>query len=113
MLFILPVIIPSKFFVSIADEHIPEIPSLVKACGNFDPRIMLKIFLNGMNVYGRKCMSVPAGAQAAYELTKVLKDCWNNVTVYNQSVNSALEILVRDIAKINKLHGKILKWTVM
>lgn len=103
----------SKFFVSIADEHIPEIPALVKACGNFDPRIMLKIFLNGMNVYGRKCMSVPAGAQAAYELTKVLKDCWNNVTVYNQSVNSALEILVRDIAKINKLHGKILKWTVM
>ncbi|MBQ5999233.1 MAG: DNA polymerase III [Treponema sp.] len=102
-----------KFFASIASGHIPEIPGLIKACGNFDPRIMLKIFLNGMNVYGRKCMSSPAGAQAAYELTKVQKDCWNNVTVYNQSVNSALEILVRDIAKINKIHGNILKWTVM
>ena len=104
----------AKFFVSsIVNGHIPDIATVSKDCGSFDPRIMLKIFLNGIQLNARKLMETPAGSQAAFELSKALKDCWNNVTVYNQSVISAMEILVRDIAKINKIHGNVLKWAVM
>ena len=104
----------AKFFVSsIVNGHIPDIATVSKDCGSFDPRIMLKIFLNGIQLNTRKLMETPAGSQAAFELSKALKDCWNNVTVYNQSVISAMEILVRDIAKINKIHGNVLKWVVM
>ena len=104
----------AKFFVSsIVNGHIPDIATVSKDCGSFDPRIMLKIFLNGIQLNARKLMETPAGSQAAFELSKALKDCWNNVTVYNQSVISAMEILVRDIAKINKIHGNVLKWVVM
>lgn len=104
----------AKFFASsIVNGHIPDIATVSKDCGSFDPRIMLKIFLNGIQLNTRKLMETPAGSQAAFELSKALKDCWNNVTVYNQSVISAMEILVRDIAKINKIHGNVLKWVVM
>ena len=104
----------AKFFVSlVVNGHIPDIATVSKDCGSFDPRIMLKIFLNGIQLNARKLMETPAGSQAAFELSKALKDCWNNVTVYNQSVISAMEILVRDIAKINKIHGNVLKWVVM
>lgn len=104
----------AKFFASsIVNGHIPDIATVSKDCGSFDPRIMLKIFLNGIQLNARKLMETPAGSQAAFELSKALKDCWNNVTVYNQSVISAMEILVRDIAKINKIHGNVLKWVVM
>lgn len=103
----------ADFITSIVSGHIPDIGQIVKACDSFDPRIMLKIFLNGIQLKTAKLLENPAGTQAAFELTKALKDCWNNVTVYNQSVVSAMEILVRDIAKINKIHGNVLKWAVM
>lgn len=103
----------ADFITSIVSGHIPDIGQIVKACDSFDPRIMLKIFLNGIQLKTSKLLKNPAGTQAAFELTKALKDCWNNVTVYNQSVISAMEILVRDIAKINKIHGNVLKWAVM
>lgn len=101
-----------KFFETIASSRLPDNTAVIKACGNFDPRNMLKIFLQGIQICSRKLMSNPAGSEAAKEISEALQTCWSSVTIYNQSVNSALEVLVREMAKINKLHGNILKWAM-
>ena len=111
-----PALIAEKsrdFFSSVVRGHIPDIPALIKDCGKFEPRVLLRLFLNGMQDCSRKLLASPVGSQAAVELTEALGSCWNTVTVYNQSVNSALEILVRELAKINKTHGMILRWAVI
>lgn len=98
-----------EFYSLIADSKIPDLSRIIKDCGNFEPRIIFKIFLSGIQRRSKKLLSFPAGTVAAKEITDSLQQCWNNVSVYNQSVKSALEILVRDMSKINKLHGNILK----
>ena len=98
-----------EFYALIADSKIPDSARIIKDCGNFEPRIIFKIFLSGIQRRSKKLLSFPAGTVAAKEITDSLQQCWNNVSVYNQSVKSALEILVRDMSKINKLHGNILK----
>lgn len=98
-----------EFYSLIADSKIPDSARIIKDCGNFEPRIIFKIFLSEIQRRSKKLLSFPAGTVAAKEITDSLQQCWNNVSVYNQSVKSALEILVRDMSKINKLHGNILK----
>ena len=40
-------------------------------------------------------------------------NCYNNVSVYNQGISASLECLVREIAKINKINGSVLKCAIM
>lgn len=102
-----------KFLWGIVNSPLPEISQLIKDCGGFDPVIMFRIFLSGIQESAKKLLSNPAGAAAASELSEAVRNTWNNVTVYNQSVQASLEVLVRDISKINKIHGNIFRWAVM
>ena len=73
----------------------------------FEPRIELKIFLNGIAQTLRPVMQTQVGAEACAQALKVLRECYVNVTLYNQSVRAALEILIRDLSKVNSLHEKV------
>ena len=97
------------FFSCVAQGSLPDIPVIIKACGSFDPRILFRIFLQSIIADSKQLLSSPAGTQASFELVKAVQNCWNNVGVYNQSILSSLEQLLRDMAKINKLHGNIFK----
>ena len=96
-----------NFFENVVHGRIPDCDSVVKDCGNFEPRVELKIFLNGLAECVRPLMSSMAGIEACSELSKTLRQCYENVTLYNQSVKAALECLIRDINKINVLYGKV------
>ncbi len=98
-----------NFLSQIASSKIPDCAKIIKDCENFDPRVMLKIFLLEIMQNSKRFFAFPAGANAAEEISESVQNCWNNVTVYNQSVRSALEVLVRDLAKINKFYGNILR----
>lgn len=100
--------IAEKYYSSIIHGSIPQVPEIVKECGKFEPRLELKIFLNHISTMQKPLFKSQAGCEAAMESLKKLKETWENVTMYNQSVNSALEILVRDLSKINITYGKIL-----
>ena len=52
-------------------------------------------------------MQTQVGAEACAQAVKVLRECYENVTLYNQSVKAALEILIRDLSKVNSLHEKV------
>ncbi len=96
-----------NFFNSVIHGKIPDCAEVVKDCAGFEPRVEFKIFLNGITDCVRHVMSTMAGSEACVELSKVLRQCYENVTLYNQKVDAALESLVRDINKINVLYGKV------
>ena len=66
---------------------------------------MLKLFLEGLLAAQKKLLFSAPSSSAAFEISSSVRECWNSVTVYNQSPNSALEKLAVDILKINKLSG--------
>ena len=98
-----------NFFNSVITAKIPDCDAFVKECGDFEPRVEFKIFLNGIADCTRPFMTSMAGSQACTELSKVLRQCYENVTLYNQSVKAALECLIRDMNKVNVLYGKVFK----
>ena len=97
----------ASFFQGIFKGNLPDCEEIVKNCQQFEPRIELKIFLNGIADCIRPLMKTQAGCEACAETVKVLRNCNENVTMYNQSVKASLEILVRDLSKINTMYGRI------
>lgn len=72
-----------------------DVAAVCKACAGFEPRVLLKIFLNRVLVaYEMETASqVALAARAAH----LVRDCYDSVRLYNQTVQSALERLWRDL----------------
>ena len=96
-----------NFVKGIFHNNIPDCEAVVKENQQFEPRIELKIFLNGIAQTFRPLMQTQAGTEASAAAVKVLRECYENVTLYNQSVKAALEVLIRDLSKINVLYGRV------
>ena len=105
--------IAKEFFSAIVCSEIPSVSEIVKKCGDFEPRVSLKIFLNEIGKLKNKLILSAVGTEACFQLFEALKNCWTNVTVFNQGPVASLEILVRDIAKINKSNGNVLRCAVL
>ena len=52
-------------------------------------------------------MNTQAGSEAAAKGMELLRNCSDNITLYNQSPVSALEILLRDMCALNKSFGGV------
>ena len=102
----------SNFFSDIANGKIPDVAHTVMLCGKFDVRLELRIFLDGVARAQKKLLSSAAGAEASALCMDAIRQCWNDVTVYNQSPASALENLTRTLSKINKLNGAVFRVAV-
>ena len=97
------------FVKAAAAGRAPDFAALVKECGKFEPRIELKLFLNGISGTLKKLMLTSGGTIVLSEISKELQKTWNNVTVYNQNPQAALENLFRELLKINITNGNIFK----
>ena len=53
------------------------------------------------------------GAETAFSAMKLLRNTWDNITLFNQTPQAALEILIRDMAALNNKGGDIFKCAVM
>lgn len=98
----------NKFLEDIVFGRLPDVQELLKNCGKFEPKIELKIFLSEIAECKRKLLKTQQGCEASVELIKVLQKCWDNCNSYNQSIQQALETLVRDISKVNSTYEKII-----
>ena len=92
----------ADFFESIFDGKIPDVPELIKGCGKFEPRVLLKIFFAAVEAKSRELFSSAQGTQKALAVSGLVRDAWLNVTTYNQSVQSALEELLCALARERK-----------
>ena len=96
-----------SFLNGIFHGNIPDCEAVVKDNQQFEPRIELKIFLNGISQALKPLMQTQVGSEACAQAVTVLRECYENVTLYNQSVKAALEVLIRDLSKINVLYERV------
>ena len=92
----------ADFFDQIFGGQIPDGADLVKACGKFEPRVLLKIFLTALEAKSRELFSSASGVQKARAVSAAARNVWLNVSTYNQNVQSALEELLCALARERK-----------
>ncbi len=97
------------FYRSVAARAIPDLAGLAKKCDNFNPRIELRLFLNDIAQCVRPLMKSQQGAEVCAKVMEYLRNCWDNITMYNQSPAAALELLLRDMSALNMTNGGIFK----
>ena len=95
------------FYNSVANRQICNIEEIVKKCEKFNPRIELKLFLSNIAMFTKPLLNSQSGAEAASQTMQLLRNCSDNITLYNQSPASALEILLRDMFALNNTYGGV------
>ena len=95
------------FYNSIARKQICNIDEIVKKCEKFYPRIELRLFLSNIALFMKPMMKTQAGSEAVAKAIQLLRNCSDNITLYNQSPVSAMEILLRDMSALNKQFGGV------
>ena len=95
------------FYNAVANTQIINIEEIVKKCEKFYPRIELRLFLTNIAYCMKPFMNTQAGSEAAAKGMELLRNCSDNITLYNQSPVSALEILLRDMCALNKSFGGV------
>ena len=99
----------ASFFNSVASNAIPDCAKILKDCASFEPRLMFRIFLDGIARAQRPLAKSASGAESSAECMASLRECWLAVSVYNESPLAALENLTRTFFKINKTHDFVFK----
>lgn len=92
----------ADFFDLVFGGQIPDVADLVKTCGKFEPRVLLKIFLTALEAKSRELFSSASGVQKARAVSAAARNVWLNVSTYNQNVQSALEELLCALARERK-----------
>lgn len=95
------------FYNSVANRQICNIEEIVKKCEKFNPRIELRLFLSNIAAFTKPLLNSQAGTEAATQTMQLLRNCSDNITLYNQSPSSALEILMRDMFALNNTYGGV------
>lgn len=95
------------FYNSVANHQICNIEEIVKKCEKFNPRIELRLFLSNIAAFTKPLLNSQAGTEAAAQTMQLLRNCSDNITLYNQSPASALEILMRDMFALNNTYGGV------
>lgn len=95
------------FYNSVASKQICNLDEIVKKCEKFYPRIELRLFLSNIAQFMKPMTNTQSGSEAAAKAMQSLRNCSDNITLYNQSPISALEILLRDMFALNNSFGGV------
>ena len=95
------------FYNAVANKQLCNIDEIVKKCEKFYPRIELRLFLSNIAAFMRPMFNSQAGSEATAKAIDLLRNCSDNITLYNQSPVSALEILLRDMFALNMQFGGV------
>jgi len=95
------------FYNSISSRSIPDITSIVKNCGNFNPRVELQLFIKALINRQKNLLSSAAGCEVSAKCMDLFRNFYDCIIMYNQSPNAALESLYRDMAALNLKNGGI------
>ena len=90
-----------SFYEAICNRKIPDVSQLVQKCENFSPRIELRLFLSCLAGFQKKMIYSQSGCEVAAKCLKLYVNCWENITLYNQTIPAALEILLKEMSSLN------------
>ena len=113
-----------QFIQDIFEGRQPEIEFLIKVCGGFEPRLLLNLFFKSISRVlrdlglGHHDMLLHQGATSSLQSQDVLRQfrlaelsnqclaavhqCNSHITIYNQGIAAALELLASDISLLVK-----------
>lgn len=99
----------------------PHVEVVIKNCGGFEPRLLLSIFFKGMtgalrdlaiggdeNILGQTSIQSQDVlhqfrlAELSAQCIAAIHQCHSHITIYNQGISAALELLVADISLLVK-----------
>lgn len=87
-----------EFYEGIQKSRLFQVSYFVKECASFNPSSLFKIFLSGLLDAQKSFDCSSACLEVQTKNIEAIKNCYNNVTIYNQSPQAALEKLCRDLA---------------
>lgn len=112
-----------QFIRAILSGSPPDIEGTVKACGGFEPRLLLSLFFKAMSgvlrdlaMGGDELGLGQASVQAQDALHQfrlaelgarcmaALHECHSHITIYNQGIAAALELLSADLSLLIRTH---------
>lgn len=89
-----------KFLQDIFNGINPDVVQIAKNCGNFDPKLLLKLFFNVLYQYQRKILfsitdvnTQPQITENLVKISKEIRNAYDQITIYNQSPIASLENL--------------------
>lgn len=92
----------SAYYNYLLKGQIPLAETIVKECSGFEPRFLFKIFLTGILEEAAKGQSSPARNEMCAKIIGFCRECYNSVSIYNQSPAAAIERLSRDLCLVKK-----------
>lgn len=99
----------ASFFKMLSEGHVPDTVSVCAGCLRFEPRVLLKIFLQGIVECQKPLSKTAAGAECSARIMAAVRKAYNDVSVYNQNPEAALEVLARSVLQVNHLSGGVLQ----
>lgn len=99
----------ARFYKEVVQGHVPDIPEIVSGCGGFSPRILYRIFLEGIVLAQRGLSASGGGAECSARILGLLRESLMSVTAFNQNPQAALEMLARDIMYVNYESGGVMR----
>ena len=102
----------SDYFNSIAAGHVPDVQAVMTSCGNFNPRVLFSIFMEGIIESQKGLASTPAGCECSVQILQVIREAVNSVSIFNQNPAAALEQLARSLLQINHTSGGVFQGAV-
>ena len=92
----------AAYFNFLMNGQIPLADTIVKECSGFEPRFLFKIFLVGILEEARKGEQSPARNEVCAKIVEFCRECYNGVSIFNQSPAAAIERLSRDLSSVKK-----------
>lgn len=92
----------ATYFNFLMKGQIPLADTIVKECNGFEPRFLFKIFLTGILEEARKGTQSPSRNEVCAKIVEFARDCYNGVSIFNQSPVAAIERLSRDLSSIKR-----------
>ncbi len=89
--------IAKNYYEAIKRNQIPPADKIVKSCAGFEPRFLFKTFLSGIMTSSNDFIQSAQQCSLWTKNLAAIGECYNNVTIYNQSPVSAIEKLTRDL----------------
>ncbi|MBP5464297.1 MAG: DNA polymerase III [Treponema sp.] len=99
----------ASYFAEIAQGHFPDIAAVLASCGAFRPRVLLTIFLQGIIQAQAHFLQSPEGAACSVKILEQLRAVSDNISIFNQSPQAALEQLARNLMQIDHESGGVLR----
>ena len=96
----------AKFYASVEKGVFPSITEIVTSCAKFEPRLLFKLFLTGILDAQKTADLTARNVESAAKNVSVLREIYNNVSIYNQTPTAALENLWRELFAVYRMERR-------